>query len=70
MGNVTTAAHRVHAIKCIIMIGGQLFYQAQGSLQGETAGVAPVIFNRVSGYLEESNYKAPHNFKMGGPLLL
>lgn len=34
---------------------------------GGAGGVARVIFNRDSSYLEESNYKAPHNFKMGGP---
>lgn len=35
--------------------------------KAETGGVARVIFNRDSGYLEESNYKAPHNFKVAGP---
>lgn len=34
---------------------------------GGTGGIARVIFNRDSSYLEESNYKAPHNFKMAGP---
>lgn len=68
MGNVTTVARRVHAIICIIMItGGQLLCQSSRFSRGGAGGVARVIFNRDSSYLEESNYKAPHNFKMGGP---
>lgn len=70
MGNVTTVARRVHAIICIIMIiGGQLLCQSSRFFTGEggAGGVARVIFNRDSSYLEESNYKAPHNFKMRSP---